>query len=130
MKRPFEFTGRIRSFKYAGKGVWLILSSQHNAWVHAAATAMVIAAGLILNLTGIEWCVIVMAIAAVWIAEALNTAFEHLADATIGEFHPVVGQAKDAAAGAVLIAAIAAAVIGLLVFVPHLWRLLDLWLSK
>lgn len=69
---------------------------------------------------------IVLACAAVWTAEALNTAIEHLADATTNGFHPLVGQAKDVAAGAVLITAIAAAVVGALVFGPYLLVLLRL----
>jgi diacylglycerol kinase (ATP) len=56
----------------------------------------------------------------VWTAEALNTAFEFLADATIKEFHPMIGQAKDVAAGAVLVTALAALLVGGLVFVPYL----------
>lgn len=63
---------------------------------------------------------IVLACAAVWTAEAMNTAFEYLADATTKEFHPVIGHAKDVAAGAVLITAIAAVVIGVLVFGPYI----------
>jgi diacylglycerol kinase (ATP) len=120
MTRPFEFTGRIRSFGHAIAGVWTMLKSQHNAWVHAAATVAVCAAGLALGLTAAEWCWIVLAIVAVWTAEALNTAFEFLADVASPEFHPLVKKSKDVAAGAVLIAAIGAAAIGLLVLGPHL----------
>lgn len=120
MSRPFELKGRMRSFRYAGRGIALVLRSQPNAWIHAAATAAVIVAGLLLGISRTEWCLIVLACAAVWSAEALNTAFEHLADATTPEFHPVVGQAKDVAAGAVLVTAAAAVVVGFLVFGPHL----------
>lgn len=119
-RRPFEFSGRLRSFKYAGRGVWLMLRSQHNAWIHAAATIVAAAAGAWCGLAGPEWCLVVLAVAAVWTAEALNTAFEFLADATTPEFHPVVEQAKDVAAGAVLITAAAAVLVGALVFYPHL----------
>jgi diacylglycerol kinase len=120
MKRPFEFTGRIRSFRFAGRGMWLTLRSQPNAWIHAAATVTVAIAGYMLGISRTEWCLIVLACAAVWTAEALNTAFEFLADATTKEFHPVIGQAKDVAAGAVLVTALAALVVGVLVFGPYL----------
>ena len=80
-----------------------------------------IAAGLSVGLARNEWCLIVLACAAVWTAEALNTAVELLADATIKEFHPVIGQAKDVAAGAVLVTALASAIIGAAVFGPHLF---------
>lgn len=92
-----------------------MMQSQHNARVHAFATITVVAAGLVFRLARTERCWIVLAIAGVWVAEALNTAFEFLCDVASPEFHPVVKQAKDVAAGAVLISAIGAAVIGLLI---------------
>jgi diacylglycerol kinase (ATP) len=120
MKRPFEFTGRIRSFRFAGRGLGLTLRSQHNAWIHAAATVAVVIAGYRLGISRTEWCLIALACAAVWTAEALNTAFEFLADATTMEFHPLVGQAKDVAAGAVLVTVLGALIVGMLVFGPYL----------
>jgi diacylglycerol kinase (ATP) len=116
MSRPFEFTGRIRSFKYAFIGIWTMLKSQHNAWVHACATVAVIIAGLFFGVSTAEWCWLVLAIMSVWTAEALNTAFEFLADVASPEFHPLVKHSKDVAAGAVLISAIGAVVIGMLIF--------------
>ncbi len=121
---PFSFTGRVRSFTYALAGIGLMLRSQHNAWIHAAASAAVCAAGFALGISRLEWCWIVLALMAVWSAEALNTAFEFLADVASPEFHPLVKHAKDVAAGAVLLAAIGAAIIGLLVLGPPLWAAL------
>ena len=121
MSRPFQFSGRIRSFKYAFRGLWLMIRSQHNARIHSAATVAVVILGFIVHLSSSEWCWIVLAIASVWTAEALNTAFEFLADVTTKEFHPVVEQSKDVAAGAVLITAIAATIIGAIIFYPHLF---------
>lgn len=121
MATAFRFTGRIRSFRFALTGLWTMLKTQHNAWIHAGATAGVIAAGLFFQLSAPEWCWLVLAIMAVWTAEALNTAFEFLADAASPEFHPLVKQAKDVAAGAVLVSAIGAVVIGILVLGPHVW---------
>jgi diacylglycerol kinase (ATP) len=120
MKKPFEFTERIRSFRYAGRGIWLTLRSQHNAWIHVAATIVALIASYLLGISRPEWCLIILACAAVWTAEALNTSIEYLADATTKEPHPIIGQAKDVAAGAVLITAIAAVVVGVLVFGPYL----------
>jgi diacylglycerol kinase (ATP) len=105
--------------RFAIHGIRTMLRSQHNAWIHAAATVAVAAAGAVLRLSWSEWCWIVLAVMAVWTAEALNTAFEFLTDVASPTFHPVAGHAKDVAAGAVLIAAIGAVVIGLLVFGPH-----------
>jgi diacylglycerol kinase (ATP) len=70
-----------------------------------------------------EWCWMTLAIIGVWLAEALNTAIEFLTDLVSPEFHPLAGKAKDVAAGAVLIAAIGAGVIGMFVFGPHLLRM-------
>lgn len=100
-----------------------MVRSQHNAWVHAAATLMVVLAGVLLHLNAGEWCWITLAAIAVWTAEALNTAVEFLTDVASPEFNPLAGKAKDVAAGAVLIAAIGAVIIGLLVFGPKLWIL-------
>ncbi len=121
MHQPFSFTARLHSFRYALTGLRTLLLTQHNAWIHAAATVVVVAAGLVLGLSRAEWCWLVLAMALVWMAEALNTALEFLADAVTQEFHPLILQAKDVAAAAVLIAAIGALVIGLLVFGPHVW---------
>jgi len=115
-----SFTGRLRSVRYALQGVATMLRSQHNAWLHAAATVAVVAAGAACRLSTAEWCWIVLAIVAVWTAEALNTAIELLTDVASPSFHPVAGKAKDVAAGAVLITAVGAAAIGLLVFGPRL----------
>jgi diacylglycerol kinase (ATP) len=122
--RPFEFTGRIRSFRYAIAGILRMIRCQHNAWIHLVVTAGVIVAGLFFHLSRGEWCWIVLAMAIVWTAEALNTAFEFLADAASPSFHPIVRDAKDVAAGAVLITAIAAAIIGLIIFIPHVSAIL------
>ena len=119
MSRPFQFTGRIRSFKFAFVGIWTMLKTQHNAWVHACATFGVVASGLFFGVSAAEWCWLVLAVMAVWTAEALNTAFEFLADVASPEFHPLVKNSKDVAAGAVLISAIGAVVIGLLVLGPY-----------
>jgi len=97
-----------------------MMASQKNAWIHLLATVAVVAVGIQLKLNLAEWCWMVLAIVAVWSAEALNTAFEFLTDVASPSFHPVAAKAKDVAAGAVLIAAIGSVVIGLLVLGPHL----------
>jgi len=105
-------------------GILRMIRCQHNAWIHLVVTASVVAAGLFFQLSRGEWCWIVLAIAIVWTAEALNTAFEFLADAASPNFHPVVKEAKDVAAGAVLVTAVAAVVIGAIVFLPHMAAML------
>jgi diacylglycerol kinase (ATP) len=121
------FTGRIRSIRCALVGVRVMVASQHNAWLHAAATLAVVAAGLSFGLTKAEWCWVVLAVISVWTAEALNTAFEFLTDVASPEFHPLAAKAKDVAAGAVLITAAGSVIIGLLIFGPHALALLKTW---
>ena len=116
----FSFTGRLRSFSHAFRGIALMLRSQHNAWIHAGATVSVIVAGIAVGLSRADWCWIVLAIIGVWTAEALNTAFEFLCDVASPQFHPMVKHAKDVAAGAVLLCAIGAVIIGALIFLPRL----------
>jgi diacylglycerol kinase len=121
--RPFHFTGRIRSFYDATCGIWRMIRCQHNAWIHVAATVAVLLAAFFFRISSADWCWIILAISIVWTAEALNTAFEFLADAASPEFHPLVRNAKDVAAGAVLITAIAAVIIGSIVFWPYVEKL-------
>jgi diacylglycerol kinase (ATP) len=120
-----SFSGRIRSIGYGLQGVRTMVCSQHNAWVHAAATILVVGGGLCFRLRADEWCWITLAIVSVWTAEALNTAFEFLTDVASPEFHPLAGKAKDVAAGAVLISAVGAVIIGLLIFGPRLMMFID-----
>jgi diacylglycerol kinase (ATP) len=110
----------VRSFGYAFRGIATMLRRQANARLHAGATILVIGLGSLLGLSGSEWCAVVLAIGLVWTAEGVNTALEALTDLVSPEQHPLAGRAKDVAAGAVLCAAISAAVIGLIVFLPHL----------
>jgi diacylglycerol kinase (ATP) len=117
---PFSIGSRIRSFGYALRGLVFMLKTQHNTWIHLAATAVVVAAGFWLQIAPGDWRWIILAIALVWVTEIVNTAFEHLCDVVQPEFHASVRTAKDVAAGAVLVAAIAAAIIGVLVFLPYL----------
>lgn len=97
-----------------------MLRTQPNARIHALAAVAVVGAGLFFQVSRFEWCWLLAAIAAVFTAEAFNTALEALADAHSPDPQPLVGRAKDAAAGAVLVAAIGAAAVGLLVLGPHL----------
>ncbi len=115
----FDLRARIQSFRHSLAGIRTLVGSQHNAWIHGVAALTVCAAGALFGISRIEWCLIVGAITMVWAAEALNTALELLCDAVSPDFHPLVGKAKDVAAGAVLISAMGAATLGLIVFGPH-----------
>jgi len=123
--QPFSVHARSRSFRHAFRGLAQVIRTQHNAWIHAAATVLVIGCGVALGVSVVEWCLLVLAIAGVWCAEALNTALEALGDAVSREHHALLALAKDAAAGGVLVAAVGAAVIGALVLVPRLLELAE-----
>ena len=116
----FSIKSRLRSFIFAARGIRWLVQDEHNAWLHLAASLAVIAVGLLLEISPADWRWLVLAIALVWMAESFNTAIEDLCDRISPEFDPLIGRVKDLAAGGVLITSIAAAVIGLLTFIPPL----------
>ncbi|MFO8012327.1 MAG: diacylglycerol kinase family protein [Phycisphaerae bacterium] len=122
---PFTVMGRLRSFKHAVMGIWLVLRSQHNAWLHAVATVLALVLAGILHavsrpLSLGEWADLVLAIVLVWVAETFNTGLEVMADGLVQERHPVIKIAKDVAAAAVLMAAVGAVAVGAILFIPRL----------
>jgi diacylglycerol kinase (ATP) len=124
MHKVFSIKDRMRSFRFAMHGFRMMLHSQHNAWLHATATVLVITGGFVCHLNREEWCWIVLAVISVWTAEALNTALEFIADVASPEFHPLVKSAKDVAAAAVMLSALGALIIGILLLGPPLWDLI------
>lgn len=123
MSEWLTLSARLKSFAHAFNGIIIMVKSQHNAWIHASATILVCIVGLCFGLTASEWCWVVLAIAVVWMAEALNTSLEFLMNAATPEYHPLVEKAKNVAAGAVLISAIGATIVGLIVIGPYVLRL-------
>jgi diacylglycerol kinase len=109
---------RWAAFGYALRGVVTLLKEPH-AQLHALATALVVTLGLVLGLARHDWQVLLLVIALVWLAEGLNTALEYLCDAAVPEQHPLIGHAKDVAAGAVLICAGFAVIQAGLIFLPY-----------
>ena len=114
-----ELKKRIKSFGYAFKGIASLLKKEHNAWIHCLAIVVVTFAGLYFDITRTEWCIVCLCFGMVLAAEGFNTAIERLVDLVSPKFHPIAGDVKDVAAGAVLICAIAAAIIGLIIFIPY-----------
>ena len=113
-------SGFLRSFSFAGQGAWHVVRTQRNMRVHLLAASGAIAAGLILRIGAADWACVLCAIGLVLTAEALNTVVEVLVNLWTGEFHPLAKIAKDTAAGAVLISSVAAAGVGIAVFLPRL----------
>lgn len=111
---------RIRAFRHAFRGWGYVMRTQHNAWIHAVVSTAVIALGLWLRLQPRDWAVILLAIGMVWASEIMNTAIEAVVDLASPVQHPLAKVGKDVGAAAVLIAAGAALVIGLLILGPPL----------
>jgi diacylglycerol kinase (ATP) len=115
-------TGRVRSFGFAFRGL-RVLVGEHNARIHLAAALSVVVLGGVFRVSAIEWCLLTLSIVAVLAAEGFNTALERLSDAVSREPHPLLGAAKDVSAGAVLLTALGASVVGALIFGPRLLTL-------
>ena len=118
--KPFSIKDRLRSFRYAFKGVVSLFAKEHNARIHAVAAVCAVAAGFIFDISNMEWIAVVIAIGMVMAAEAFNTAIEYLADFVSPGHNEYIGKAKDVAAGAVLILAVCAVVIAMVIFIPKM----------
>ena len=108
------------NLRFAIFGLAGMFRTETSAQLQALAATGVLIAGFFFKIDRFEWIAMIFSLSFVIAAEAFNTALENLADAVHPDRHPLVGKAKDVAAGAVLIAAIAAVVIGLIVFAPKL----------
>jgi diacylglycerol kinase (ATP) len=120
VSEPFSVTARLRSFGFAFSGLLTLLLEQHNARLHLLASVAVVVLALVLDVSRGDWLVLLLTIALVWLAEALNSALEYLCDAAVPERNPLIRKAKDVAAAGVLICAAFAVVIAALVFIPYL----------
>jgi diacylglycerol kinase (ATP) len=122
---------RIAAFGHAFRGWRYVLQTQQNAWIHSIIATVVVVSGLWLNLQPRDWAVLVLTIAMVFTAEFINTAIEAVVDLASPQKHPLGKVGKDVGAGAVLIAALAAVLIGLLILGPPLWaRLAPLFVGN
>ncbi len=117
----FDWRRRLKSFIYAFEGWRHVLLTQHNAWIHAAISIVVFALAIWLQLSRVEWSILILTIMVVWMAEFFNTAIEAVVDMTAPEYRPLAKVAKDVAAAAVLVGALGAVIIGLLIMGPALW---------
>ena len=118
--KPF-LNSRIASFRYAFQGWFHVLRTQRNAWIHSVIATAVFLVGLWVGLAPRDWAVLILTIAMVFAAEFLNTAIEAVVDLASPDKHPLAKVGKDVGAAAVLIAALAAVLVGLLLLGPPLW---------
>lgn len=112
---------RHTSFGYAFQGWAYVLRTQPNTWIHATASILVIALGIWLKISRLDWALLILTIAMVWTAEFFNTAVEAVVDLSTQEYHPLAKIAKDVSAAGVLITAAASILIGILIIGPGLW---------
>lgn len=123
-------SSRIHSFGHALRGWAYVLKTQHNAWIHAVIATLVFIIALWLGLPARDWAVLILTVTMVFAAEFVNTAIEAVVDLASPSHHPLAKVGKDVGAAAVLIAALAAVLIGLLILGPPLWERLSSLFGK
>jgi len=122
--KQFSIRERLSSFKFAINGLRSLIRHEHNARIHLLAAILVIVAAIVLKVTVIEWIFLIGAIALVFMAELFNSAIEKLADYVSPEYQEKIRLVKDYCAAAVLMISIAAAIVGLTIFIPRFLQLL------
>lgn len=110
--------GRLKSIKYAAKGAWLLITTEHSIIVQVGIAIIMTIIGFVMDISSTEWLFQIFAIGLILVAEASNTAIEYLCDFIHPEYHKKIGFIKDIAAGIPFIAAIIAIIIGLIIYIP------------
>ncbi|MEN9582884.1 MAG: hypothetical protein RL641_838 [Candidatus Parcubacteria bacterium] len=118
--KGFHPRSRLKSMSNAWRGIHIMFKGQYNIWIHTLVLGLVILAGVFYGITLLEWIFIIFAAGIVFMAEAFNTAIEIDMNLTSPEFHPHARDTKDVAAGAVLIAATVAFIVGIIIFLPRI----------
>ena len=122
---PFSFKARILSFRHAFSGIINFFQTEHNALVHLVIAILAVGLGIWLSISQVEWIIVIFLIGIVFIAELFNTAVEKLGDSISREYNETIKKAKDFSAAAVFVAALTAATIGLIIFIPPLIKKLE-----
>ncbi|MCK9203188.1 MAG: diacylglycerol kinase family protein [Bacteroidales bacterium] len=120
----YSLTARKRSFVYAWKGIISVIRNQPNFQIQLGVTVIVLICGFLAGLSAFEWLAVIIMIGSVLSAEVMNSALEYLVDFVSPDYHELAGKVKDIAAGAVLVTAIAAVIVGLIIFIPKLYFLI------
>ena len=118
----YDYKKQLRSFKYAWKGICACVGREQNLDFHLLVMVLVIIAGIGFGISRMEWVAVILCFGMVVSAELFNSAVERLTDLAHPDLHPLAGKVKDIAAGAVLVTAIAAAAVGLIIFLPYVWQ--------
>ena len=117
----FSLRKRLVSFQYAFNGLKILIKEEHNARIHLFIACCVLIAGVIFKISIVEWITVIFCIGLVFALELINSAIENTADFISKEKNETIKKIKDLSAGAVLIAAIASAIIGLIIFIPKIF---------
>jgi len=125
-EKKFSLIARLRSFNHAFRGVAIVFKTQHNAWIQLGVAVVVVIMGVFFKISYIEWALVVTSMFAVLSAEAFNTALEIDMDLTSPNFHPFAKDTKDVASAGVLFIVIGASIVGLIIFVPKIFNILNL----
>lgn len=120
-QQKFSIKKRMQSFTHAFNGLKVLITEEHNVWIHLLAMCLVIILGFVYNVSQTEWIELVFAIGFVLAMEAVNSAIENLSDHVSPERHELIKKVKDISAAAVLISAVTALVIGLVIFIPKVF---------
>lgn len=123
--KKFSFIQRKRSFENAIRGLYLFIRSTHSAWIHTVMFILAVSLGLFFNIKQTEWLFIFIVSGMVFISEAFNTAIEIDIDLTSPNYHPYARDTKDVAAGAVLMSAVSAVIVGMIIFIPYITNYLN-----
>lgn len=120
-KKRFSIVARLRSANHAFRGFIILLKTSHNFWAIIFFTILAVYLGFILNISNVEWILLVISFGIVFLAEAFNTAIEIDIDLTSPNYHPYARDTKDVSAGAVLISAFITIIVGLIIFLPKIF---------
>lgn len=119
-KKRFSIVGRLKSTNHAFRGLGIFIKTTYNAWLYIFFATLAVYLGFILDISSIEWAILVFAIGLVIVVEIINTAIEIDIDLTSPNYHPYARDTKDVAAGAVSVSVIVAGIIGLIIFLPKI----------
>ena len=123
LEKRFSLVARAKSFTHAFRGIGILIKTTHNFWVQICFALISVCLGGALNISSIEWTIIILLIGFVFVTETINTAIEIDIDLTSPNYHPYARDTKDVAAGAVLISAIVSGIVGLIIFLPKILAL-------
>ncbi len=119
IEKKFSFLKRAEGFVHAGRGIYIFIKSTHSFWIEFVVFIIAILVGLFFKITNTEWILVIIISGIVFISEAFNSAIEIDINLTSPTYHPYARDTKDVAAGAVLLSALLAVVVGIIIFLPY-----------